>query len=326
MCILYRATPAEVGFIIIDPKRVEFSNYAGIPHLIKNIVTDPGQAVSTLRWAVAEMSNRYQRMQMSGVRDFTSYNDKFDRGQVSQEEENPRRMSQIVIVIDELADLMMVAAKEVESLICRLAQLARAAGIHLVIATQRPSVDVVTGLIKANIPARAALLVASGVDSRTIIDMVGAEKLLGNGDMLFYPTGYPKPIRVQGAYVSDKEIIDTVKFLVNSSSSNYFEAEAQAMDKYMTLESEAVESESSGGASSKYDELFYDAALFCIEQEKASSSFLQRRFSIGFNRAAKIIDQMYEFGVVGPSNGSKPREVIMDSRTFAEKWTIATEE
>ncbi len=320
MCILYRAKPSEVGLIIIDPKRVEFGVYAGIPHLMKSVVTDPGQAVSTLRWAVAEMTNRYQRMQMSGVRDFTSYNEKFDMGTLSEEEENPRRMPQIVIVVDELADLMMVAAKEVESLICRLAQLARAAGIHLIIATQRPSVDVVTGLIKANIPARAALLVASGVDSRTIIDMVGAEKLLGNGDMLFYPTGYVKPIRVQGAFVSDKEIADTVRFLINNKTEDYYSAEAEAMDKYMSGESESSDpGEGPGSGLSKYDEFFKEAGLLCIESGKASSSMLQRRFNVGFNRAARIIDQLEEFGCVGPANGAKPRELLMDSFTFEEK-------
>lgn len=329
MCILYRAKPSEVGLIIIDPKRVEFGVYAGIPHLMKGVVTDPGQAVSTLRWAVGEMTNRYQRMQLSGVRDFKTYNDKYDRGQLSTEEENPRRMQQIVIVIDELADLMMVAAKEVESLICRLAQLARAAGIHLIIATQRPSVDVVTGLIKANIPARAALLVASGVDSRTIIDMVGAEKLLGNGDMLFYPTGYVKPVRVQGAFVSDKEIQDTVKYLVRNKTTDYFTEEAEAMEQYMNGTAEGAQMSLDGtdaSAESRYDEYFHEAGLLCIEQGKASSSMLQRRFNVGFNRAARIIDQLYEFGAVGPQNGAKPREILVDSMTFEEMWQQSQEQ
>lgn len=329
MCILYRAKPSEVGLIIIDPKRVEFGVYAGIPHLMKGVVTDPGQAVSTLRWAVGEMTNRYQRMQLSGVRDFKTYNEKFDRGQLSSEEENPRRMQQIVIVIDELADLMMVAAKEVESLICRLAQLARAAGIHLIIATQRPSVDVVTGLIKANIPARAALLVASGVDSRTIIDMIGAEKLLGNGDMLFYPTGYVKPVRVQGAFVSDKEIQDTVRYLVKNKTVDYFAEEAESMEKYMNGTAEGAQMSIDGtesGPESKYDEYFHEAGLLCIEQGKASSSMLQRRFNVGFNRAARIIDQLYDFGAVGPQNGAKPREILVDSMTFEEMWQQAQEQ
>ena len=322
MCILYRAKPTEVGLIIVDPKKVEFGVYQGIPHLMKQVVTDPGQAVSTLRWAVGEMTNRYQRMQLSGVRDFKSYNDKFDRNQLSTEEENPKRMQQIVIVIDELADLMMVAAKEVESLICRLAQLARAAGIHLIIATQRPSVDVVTGLIKANIPARVALLVASGVDSRTIIDMIGAEKLLGNGDMLFYPTGYVKPVRVQGAFVSDEEIYRTVKFLINQNNVNYYEKEAAEMEKYDNASTDEGASGDSGsdgdGSQSKYDEYLYEAGKLCIESGKASSSMLQRRFSVGFNRAARIVDQLYEIGAIGPQNGAKPREILVDSMKFEE--------
>lgn len=319
MCILYRATPREVGLIIVDPKKVEFGVYQGIPHLMKPVVTDPGQAVSTLRWAVGEMTNRYQRMQMSGVRDFKTYNEKYDAGTLSKEEEDPKRMQQIVIVIDELADLMMVAAKEVESLICRLAQLARAAGIHLIIATQRPSVDVVTGLIKANIPARVALLVASGVDSRTIIDMVGAEKLLGNGDMLFYPTGYVKPVRVQGAFVSDEEIQKTVRFLTRQTHINYYEKEQAEMDKYNQPSNEGQPgSDDSDDGSGNYDEYLYEAGKLCIESGKASSSMLQRRFSVGFNRAARIIDQLYEIGAIGPQNGAKPREILVDSMKFEE--------
>ena len=324
MCILYRAKPAEVGLLIIDPKRVEFGIYSGIPHLLRDVVTDPQQAVSILRWAVSEMTSRYQRMQLSGVRDFKSYNDKYDREQLNPEEESPRRMKQIVIIIDELADLMMVAAKEVESLICRLAQLARAAGIHLVIATQRPSVDVVTGLIKANIPARAALLVASGVDSRTIIDMVGAEKLLGNGDMLFYPTGYVKPVRVQGAFVSDNEIMKTVRFLKDNMPDTGEDREneqEQEINNFIANSASAqngsADDQTEEGAGN-YDEFLYDAGKLCIDSEKASSSMLQRRFSIGFNRAARIIDQLYEIGAIGPQNGAKPREILVDSVTFDE--------
>ncbi len=321
MCILYRAKPSEVGLIIIDPKKVEFGIYSGIPHLIKDVVTDPQQAVGTLRWAVAEMSDRYQRMQLSGVKDFKTYNEKFEKGGINPDEANPRRMPQIVIIIDELADLMMVAAKEVESLICRLAQLARAAGIHLIIATQRPSVDVITGLIKANIPARAALLVASGVDSRTIIDMTGAEKLLGNGDMLFYPTGYVKPQRVQGAFVDDDEIRKTVNYLKNAKMADYYAEEAQAMEKCQN-QAEASDG-GDGGASGaegagKYDEFLKEAGLLCIEMGKASSSMLQRRLSIGFPRAAKIIDQLYEVGAIGPQNGAKPREILVDAIQFEE--------
>lgn len=322
MTILFRAKPSEVGLIIIDPKQVEFGIYRGIPHLVQDVVTDPAQAVSTLRWAVAEMASRYNRMALSGVKDFQSYNKKFEHKQLNPEEENPKRMGQIVIVIDELADLMMVASKEVEGLICRLAQLARAAGIHLLIATQRPSVDVVTGLIKANIPARVALLVASGTDSRTIIDMNGAEKLLGYGDMLFYPTGYVKPVRVQGAFVSEKEVSDTIEFIKANNESGYYEEEAKAIEQYKDGSGSQMafgasqSSDDNGG--SGYDEHFYEAGMLCIETGKASSSMLQRRFNIGFNRAARIIDQLEEAGAVGPQNGAKPREILVDAMTFEE--------
>lgn len=323
MTILYRAKPSEVGLIIVDPKKVEFGVYQGIPHLMKDVVTDPTQAVSTLRWAVSEMTNRYQRMQMSAVRDFKSYNAKVEKGTVSPEEENPRKMNQIVIIIDELADLMMVAKKEAEALICRIAQLARAAGIHLIIATQRPSVDVVTGLIKANVPGRVALLVSSQIDSRTIIDMPGAEKLLGNGDMLFYPTGYVKPVRVQGAYVSDDEIQMTVDYLIHNNRHDYFAEESKEIEKFMNSSSDDKDSgsdkENSDG-SSKYDEFFYEAGKLCIEMGKASSSMLQRRFNLGFNRAARIIDQLEEFGAVGPQQGAKPREILVDTMTFEEMY------
>ena len=323
MTILYRAKPSEVGLIIIDPKKVEFGVYAGIPHLMKDVVTDPGQAVSTLRWAVNEMTIRYQRMQLSSVRDFRSYNTKVEKGTVSPQEENPRKMNQIVIIIDELADLMMVAKKEAEALICRLAQLARAAGIHLIIATQRPSVDVVTGLIKANVPARVALLVSSQIDSRTIIDMPGAEKLLGNGDMLFYPTGYVKPVRVQGAFVSDEEIQRTVDYLIKNNKTDYFEEEAQEIEKFINSVPEENEQDGQGqdqSGSGKYDEYFYEAGKCCIEMGKASSSMLQRRFNLGFNRAARIIDQLEEFGAVGAQNGAKPREILVDMATFEEMY------
>ncbi len=323
MAILYRAKPSEVGLIVIDPKKIEFGVYSGIPHLVKDVVTDPGQAVSTLRWAVNEMENRYQRMQLSGVRDFKSYNDKLDKGTLSKEEENPKRMPQIVIIIDELADLMMVASKEAEALICRLAQLARAAGIHLIIATQRPSVDVVTGLIKANIPARVALLVASQVDSRTIIDMKGAEELLGNGDMLFYPTGYSKPVRVQGAFISEEEVANVVRFLKKNKQEEFFAEESRQIEEY--INNPAARGSSGGGADAggddgRYDEYLYEAGMACIEAGKASSSMLQRRFSIGFNRAARIIDQLAEMGAIGPVNGSKPREILVDVITFEEMY------
>ena len=327
MAILYRAKPSEVGLIIIDPKKIEFGVYSGIPHLVKDVVTDPGQAVSTLRWAVNEMTNRYQRMQLSGVRDFKNYNEKFDKGTLNKEEENPKRMPQIVIVIDELADLMMVASKEAEALICRLAQLARAAGIHLIIATQRPSVDVVTGLIKANIPARVALLVASQVDSRTIIDMKGAEELLGYGDMLFYPTGYSKPVRVQGAFVSDDEVANVVGFLKKNKTEDYFAEEAAQIAEYMN-NAEAGQMEfgvESSKPNNAQDEYLFEAGKLCIEMGKASSSMLQRHFSVGFNRAAKIIDQLTEMGAISQPNGAKPREILVDLYTFEEMFQSKAE-
>lgn len=327
MTLLFRAKPSEVGLIIVDPKKVEFNAFNGIPHMMKDVVTDPGQAVSTLRWVVNEMDNRYLRMQMSGVNDIKSYNNKFDRGLISSEETNPKKMQQIVIVIDELADLMLTAAKEVESLIIRIAQLARAAGIHLIIATQRPSANVITGLIKANIPSKVALRVTTSLESRIILDMKGAEELLGHGDMLFHPNGMVKPVRVQGALVTEKEVNDVVKFLKAHNASDYYEEENQQIQDYMN---NAQSSVSSGGSeessSDRMDEYLYEAGLLCIEMGKASSSMLQRRFSIGFNRAARIIDQLTEMGAIGPANGAKPREILVDSYTFEEMFQMMEEE
>ena len=328
MTILFRAKPSEVGLIIVDPKKVEFNAFNGIPHMMKEVVTDPGQAVSTLRWVVNEMDNRYMRMQMSGVNDIKSYNNKFDRGLISEEETNPKRMQQIVIVIDELSDLMLTAAKEVESLIIRLAQLARAAGIHLIIATQRPSANVITGLIKANIPSKVALRVTTSLESRIILDMKGAEELLGHGDMLFHPNGMVKPIRVQGALVTEKEVNDVVKFLKSHNTSDYYAEENQQIQDYMnnTQSGSAGSGSDDAGGSDKMDEYLYEAGLLCIEMGKASSSMLQRRFSIGFNRAARIIDQLTEMGAIGPANGAKPREILVDSYTFEEMFQMAEEE
>lgn len=311
MSILFRAKPSEVRLIIVDPKVVEFGVYNGIPHLLQPVVTDPRLASNTLKWAVAEMSDRYKKFAELNVRDLKGYNEKIGQMPVSAGEELPKKLPQIVIVIDELADLMMVAAKEVEESICRLAQLARAAGIHLIIATQRPSVNVVTGLIKANIPSRVALMVSSGVDSRTIIDQNGAEKLLGNGDMLFYPSGYVKPVRLQGAFVSDGEVSKVVEFWKNQIGDiSYDDSIAQY------TESQAAQTAgNSVGASDESadgrDEYFYEAARFVIEKDKASTSMLQRMFKIGFNRAARIMDQMCEAGIVGEEEGTKPRKVLM---------------
>lgn len=297
MSILFRAKPSEVRLIIVDPKVVEFGVYNGIPHLLQPVVTDPKMAANTLKWAVAEMSERYKKFADFNVRDLKGYNEKVDNaGKAS----GLTKLPQIVIVIDELADLMMVAAKEVEESICRLAQLARAAGIHLIIATQRPSVDVVTGLIKANIPSRCALMVSSGVDSRTIIDSNGAEKLLGNGDMLFYPSGYVKPVRLQGAFVSDQEVQRVVDFWKAQTDGTAYD---ESIANYVKMPEVT-----SGG---DRDDYFLEAARMVVEKEKASASMLQRYLNIGFNRASKIIDQLYAAGVIGDEEGTKPRKVIM---------------
>ncbi len=314
MSILFRATPNEVRFIIVDPKVVEFGVYNGIPHLLQPVVTDPKKASNTLKWAVAEMSDRYKKFADLNVRDLKGYNEKIK--EMQDENGQPiEKMPQILIVIDELADLMMVAAKEVEESICRLAQLARAAGIHLIIATQRPSVDVVTGLIKANIPSRCALMVSSGVDSRTIIDSNGAEKLLGNGDMLFYPSGYVKPVRLQGAFVSDAEVQKVVEFWKNQAGPEIYD---NRIDEY--LQSQPSSGDASGGDDDGRDEYFYDAARFVIEKEKASTSMIQRMFKVGFNRAARIVDQLYQEGIVGNEEGTKPRKVLMTLSEFEEKY------
>lgn len=306
MSILYKASPEEVKLIMVDPKMVELSIYNGIPHLLIPVVTDPKKASGALNWAVAEMTNRYKKFTETGVRNIEGYNKKVKELQKSGEidPETIKKMPQIVIIIDELADLMMVAPGEVEDAIVRLSQLARAAGIHLVIATQRPSVNVITGLIKANVPSRIAFSVSSGVDSRTIIDMNGAEKLLGKGDMLFYPAGYSKPVRVQGAFISDSEISDVVEFL----------KENEDVAVYDTEVTEKIESKlNSAAISQEKDEYFEAAARFVIEKNKASIGMIQRMFKVGFNRAARIVDQLADAGIVGPEEGTKPRKVLMSS-------------
>ena len=306
MSILYKASPEEVKLIMVDPKMVELSIYNGIPHLLIPVVTDPKKASGALNWAVAEMTNRYKKFTETGVRNIEGYNKKVKELQKSGEidPETIKKMPQIGIIIDELADLMMVAPGEVEDAIVRLSQLARAAGIHLVIATQRPSVNVITGLIKANVPSRIAFSVSSGVDSRTIIDMNGAEKLLGKGDMLFYPAGYSKPVRVQGAFISDSEISDVVEFL----------KENEDVAVYDTEVTEKIESKlNSAAISQEKDEYFEAAARFVIEKDKASIGMIQRMFKVGFNRAARIVDQLADAGIVGPEEGTKPRKVLMSS-------------
>lgn len=313
MSIIYKANPDEVKMIMVDPKVVELSVYNGIPHLLIPVVTDPKKAAAALHWGVAEMTDRYQKFADFNVRDLKGYNKKAAEMQAKGEADAPAKMSQIVIIVDELADLMMVAPGEVEESICRLAQLARAAGIHLIIATQRPSVDVITGLIKANMPSRVAFSVSSGVDSRTILDMNGAEKLLGKGDMLFYPQGYSKPARVQGAFVSDKEVSDVVEFLKNQKLGNIYSDDIQEKIASMGLSGAG----SSGGGAER-DEYFVDAGKFIIEKDKASIGMLQRVFKIGFNRAARIMDQLCEAGVVGEEEGTKPRKVLMSPEQFEQ--------
>lgn len=313
MSILYKASPEDVKLIMIDPKVVELSVYNGIPHLFIPVVTDPKKAAGALNWAVAEMTDRYNKFAQYNVRDLKGYNEKVDSISDIQDDSKPKKLPQIVIIVDELADLMMVAPGEVEDSICRLAQLARAAGIHLIIATQRPSVNVITGLIKANMPSRIAFSVSSGVDSRTILDMNGAEKLLGKGDMLFYPQGYQKPARVQGAFVSDKEVADVVEFLSSQHPETVY-------DKDIQEKIEAVKESAPVGAEggNERDAYFKDAGKFIIEKDKASIGMLQRVFKIGFNRAARIMDQLCEAGVVGEEEGTKPRKVLMSMEEYEQ--------
>lgn len=317
MSILYKATPDEVKLIMIDPKVVELNIYNGIPHLLIPVVTDPKKAAGALNWGVAEMTRRYKAFADYGVRDMAGYNEKIKKEHVMTEEGEPLKpLPQIVIIVDELADLMMVAPGDVEDAICRLAQLARAAGIHLVIATQRPSVNVITGLIKANMPSRIAFSVSSGVDSRTIIDMNGAEKLLGKGDMLFYPTGYQKPARIQGSFVSDEEIQQVVDFLKDSNQDKGYNEEV--INHVDTIQLGAASASVASSDDDSRDVYFKEAGQLIIDKEKASIGMLQRSFKIGFNRAARIMDQLCEAGVVGPEEGTKPRKVLMSALEFEE--------
>ncbi len=317
MSILYKSKPDEVKMILIDPKVVELSVYNGVPHLLMPVVTDPKKAAASLQWGVKEMTDRYQKFAEYGVRDLKGYNAKVAEEAKSGDPNAPKVMPQILIVVDELADLMMVAAGEVEEAICRLAQLARAAGIHLIIATQRPSVDVITGLIKANMPSRIAFAVSSGVDSRTILDTNGAEKLLGKGDMLFAPQSSPKPTRVQGAFVSDEEVQKVTDFLRAQNIINDFAPDIEQSVNEAAANAVGSSSGSSGDdGGSRFDELFVQAGQFIIEKDKASIGLLQRAFKIGFNRAARIMDQLAEAGVVGPEEGTKPRRILMGPEQF----------
>lgn len=303
--LLYKAKPEEVRLLMIDPKVVELSIYNGIPHLLIPVVTDAKKAAGALNWAVQEMNDRYKLFAAAGVRDLKGYN------QAVEEKGDTPKLPQIVIIVDELADLMMVASNEVEDAICRLAQMARAAGLHLIIATQRPSVDVITGLIKANVPSRIAFNVSSGTDSRTIIDMNGAEKLLGKGDMLFYPVGYPKPVRIQGAFISDHEVENIVEYLKTQQQTQYNQ-------KVMNHLNRADDTAAGSDNKDDLDELFADALELVVDKERASASMLQRYFRIGFNRAARLLDQLTEAGYVGEEQGSKPREVLLTRREWQQ--------
>lgn len=310
--ILYRANPEEVKFLMIDPKKVEFSKYENIPHLLVPVVTDPRKASGALGWAVSEMLERYQKFSDTGVRDIEGYN------RYVEKHEDMKPMPKIVICIDELADLMMAAPKEVEDSICRLAQMARAAGMHLVIATQRPSVDVITGLIKANISSRIALTVSSAIDSRTILDSSGAEKLLGMGDMLYSPIGSNKPLRVQGCYISDDEVEALCEFIKNQGESEYSE------EIQKEIESKAVQDKTSnkftdGGESGEnLDPLFDDAVDVVLENGKASTSFLQRKLGVGYSRGSKIMDQMEDKHIIGPAEGAKPRKILITKQQWIQ--------
>ncbi len=307
--IIYKAKPSEVKLVMVDPKVVELSVYNGIPHLLIPVVTDPRKAAGALAWAVQEMENRYATFAAKGVRDLKGYNEAVEKA------DGIGKLPHIVIIIDELADLMMVAKKDVEDAICRLAQKARAAGMHLVIATQRPSVDVITGLIKANIPSRIAFAVSSQVDSRTILDMVGAEKLLGKGDMLFYPAGAPKPTRIQGAFISDGEVEKIVNFLKANGEANYNEDIMESIENANKTDKEIAEQDMEDDDT---DPFLMDAIDVVVETGQASTSFIQRRFKVGYARAGRIIDQMEERGVISGYQGSKPREVLMTKERLAE--------
>ena len=307
--IIYHAKPSEVKFVMVDPKVVELSVYNGIPHLLIPVVTDPRKAAGALAWAVQEMEDRYSKFANKGVRDLKGYNKAIEK------ENEVGKLPQIVIIIDELADLMMVAKNDVEDAICRLAQKARAAGMHLVIATQRPSVDVITGLIKANIPSRVAFAVSSQVDSRTILDSVGAEKLLGKGDMLYFPSGAPKPYRVQGAFVSDDEVEKIVDFIKSNGTATYSEDILESIENSNKTDKELAQEQAQDDDA---DPFLMDAIQTVVETGQASTSFIQRRFKVGYARAGRIIDQMEERGVISGYQGSKPREVLMSLEKLNE--------
>ena len=321
MSILYKASPDEVKLIMVDPKVVELSNYNGIPHLLIPVVTDPKKASQALNWAVSEMMERYSKFEKARVRNIEGYNEKIKAGEVKVTDEYGEevvvneKMYQMVIIIDELADLMMVASNEVEAAICRIAQLARAAGIHLIVATQRPSADIVTGLIKANIPSRISFAVSSAIDSRVILDEAGAERLLGKGDMLYFPQGATGPVRVQGAWVSDEEIHKVTEYIINNNS--YDDSASEEIAEKISQASSPASNASFEEDDDK-DQYFADCGRLIIDKGKGSIGMLQRNFKIGFNRAARIMDQLEEMGVVGPEEGTKPRRVLVTIDEFEE--------
>ena len=314
MSILYKAKPDEVKLIMVDPKVVELGIYNGIPHLLLPVVTDPRKAASTLGWAVSEMEKRYQMFAASGVRDLDGYN------RVAEADGEMIKLPRIVIIVDELADLMMTAPKEVEDSINRIAAKARAAGMHLIIATQRPSVDVVTGVIKANIPSRIAFAVSSQIDSRTILDSAGAEKLLGRGDMLFSPVGASKPARIQGCFVSDEEVEAVVDFVKGRQTAEYDSAIMEDIENRVLANNKDKSSSSASADDGDDADPMLDAAIeFVVESGQASTSVLQRKLKLGYARAARIMDEMEMMGVVGPSQGAKPRQVLMTAEQLMER-------
>ncbi|MBR4077157.1 MAG: DNA translocase FtsK, partial [Oscillospiraceae bacterium] len=317
LSLLYKASPDEVKLIMIDPKMVELGVYNGIPHLYVPVVTDPKKAAGALQWSVVEMMKRYRLFSEAGVRDLAGYNNLCTRN-------GEKTMPQVVIVIDELADLMMVASKEVEESICRVAQMGRAAGMHLVIATQRPSADVITGLMKANIPSRIAFAVSSALESRIILDQQGAEKLIGMGDMLYAPIGVGKPVRIQGAFVSDEEREDVINFVKNHCEAEYDQSVQAQIEK--AAEDKNAKSNDAAGKQeelhSEFDELLPQAVDVVLEAKQASVSMLQRRLKLGYSRAARIVDQMEEIGVVGPFEGSKPRQLLVTKEQWMEMQAI----
>ena len=314
MSLLYKSSPDEVKLILVDPKMVEFTVYKGLPHLLIPVVTDAKKAAGALSWAVSEMLNRYQMFANKGVRDFNGYNKNLQEGE--------KRIPQIVIVIDELSDLMMASPKEVEDAICRLAQMARAAGMHLVIATQRPSADVITGTIKANVPSRIALAVSSGINSRIILDDLGAEKLIGRGDMLYDPIGAPKPLRVQGCFVADKEVERVVEAIKANNACEYDNEVVKKIEQNVAAQDKNGSKLNSSGQTQASeegdDEMFLKAVEVVVESGQASTSMLQRRIGLGYARAARLIDVMEQRGIVGPYQGSKPRTVLMTKDQFLE--------